>query len=186
MSVTAEQALNVYAHADRLYSQAEVDAALARMADAIGVRLKGLNPLLLCVMTGGVVALGQLLTRLDFPLQIDYLHATRYAGDTQGGALQWRARPATPLRDRVVLVVDDILDEGNTLASILRYCRAQGAREVYSAVLVNKLHDRKCDVRADFVGLTVADRYVFGYGMDYKDYWRNAPGIFAVREEDTQ
>ena len=186
MSVTAEQALSVYTRADCLYSQAEVDAALTRMADEISARLKGSNPLLLCVMTGGVVATGQLLTRLDFPLQVDYLHATRYAGNTQGGELQWRTRPVTSLRDRVVLVMDDILDEGHTLAAILQYCRAEGAREVYSAVLVNKLHERKCDVRADFVGLTVADRYVFGYGMDYKDYWRNAPGIFAVREEDTQ
>ncbi len=186
MSVTAEQALSVYTRADRLYSQAEVEAALARMAGEIGARLKGRNPLLLCVMTGGVVAMGQLLTQLNFPLQVDYLHATRYAGSTQGGELQWRTRPVTALRDRVVLVVDDILDEGHTLAAILQYCRAEGAREVYSAVLVSKMHDRKCDVRADFVGLTVEDRYVFGYGMDYKDYWRNAPGIFAVREEDTQ
>lgn len=184
MSVTAEQALEVYTHADCLHSQAEVEAALTRMAGEIAARLKGSNPLLLCTMTGGVVVTGQLLTRLDFPLQVDYLHATRYASGTQGGALQWNARPATALRDRVVLVLDDILDEGNTLAAILEYCKTEGAREVYSAVLVDKLHDRRCDVRADFVGLTVPDRYVFGYGMDYKNYWRNAPGIFAVREED--
>lgn len=184
MSVTAERALEVYKHADCLHPQAEVDAALTRMAGEIAARLKGSNPLLLCTMIGGVVVTGQLLTRLDFPLQVDYLHATRYASGTQGGALQWNARPAAALRDRVVLVLDDILDEGNTLAAILAYCKTEGAREVYSAVLVDKLHDRRCDVRADFVGLTVPDRYVFGYGMDYKNYWRNAPGIFAVREED--
>jgi hypoxanthine phosphoribosyltransferase len=184
MSVTAEQALDVYAHADCLHTRAEVEAALTRMASEIGARLKDSNPLLLCTMIGGVVVTGHLLTQLDFPLQIDYLHATRYASGTQGGALQWNVRPATALRDRVVLVLDDILDEGNTLAEILQYCKAEGVREVYSAVLVNKLHDRKCDVHADFVGLTVPDRYVFGYGMDYRNYWRNASGIFAVREED--
>lgn len=184
MSVTAEQALDVYSHAECLHSQVEVEAALTRMAGEISARLKGRNPLLLCTMTGGVVVTGHLLTRLDFPLQVDYLHATRYAGGTQGGALQWSARPTKPLRDRAVLVVDDILDEGNTLAAILQYCKEEGAGEIYSAVLVNKLHDRKCDVHADFVGLTVPDRYVFGYGMDYKGYWRNAPGIFAVRQED--
>ncbi|MDP1707843.1 MAG: hypoxanthine-guanine phosphoribosyltransferase [Gammaproteobacteria bacterium] len=184
MPVNVSKALDVYAHAECLYDQAAVEAALTRMAGEIADRLKGSNPLLLCTMTGGVVVTGHLLTRLDFPLQIDYLHATRYASSTQGGALQWNARPVTPLRDRTVLVVDDILDEGNTLAEILEYCKTEGAREVYSAVLANKLHDRKCDVHADFVGLTVPDRYVFGYGMDYKSYWRNAPGIFAVREED--
>ena len=184
MPVTTDQAIDVYAHAECLYDQAAVESALTRMAGEITARLEGSNPLLLCTMTGGVVVTGHVLTRLDFPLQIDYLHATRYAGGTQGGALQWSVRPATALRDRVVLVLDDILDEGNTLAAILQYCKAEGAREVYSAVLVDKLHDRRCDVRADFVGLTVPDRYVFGYGMDYKNYWRNAPGIFAVREED--
>lgn len=184
MPVTTDQALDVYAHAECLYDQAAVEAALTRMAGEIAARLKGSNPLLLCTMTGGVVVTGHLLTRLNFPLQIDYLHATRYGSGTQGGELQWNARPAAVLRDRVVLVVDDILDEGNTLAAILAYCKKEGAREVYSAVLADKLHDRRCDVRADFVGLTVPDRYVFGYGMDYKNYWRNAPGIFAVRAED--
>ncbi len=184
VTVTAQQAFAVYANADRLYSESEVEAALERMAEAVSARLKDSNPLVLCVMTGGIVITGKLLTRLNFPLQLDYLHATRYRGATRGGALHWLARPATPLQGRAVLVMDDILDEGWTLAAILEECRAQGVSAVYSAVLVDKQRNRENGLRADFVGLPVEDRYVFGYGMDYHSYLRNAPGIFAVKKED--
>lgn len=181
MGVTPQQVEQVYREADCLYTDEQVKAAIVRMAAEISERIAGSDPLVLCVMTGAVVPMGQLLTHLDFPLQIDYVHATRYRGATAGGEIHWLAQPRTPLDGRVVLVVDDILDEGATLAAIIDECHRAGAAEVYSAVLVEKMHDRKNGLEADFVGLQVEDRYVFGYGMDYKDYLRNAPGIFAVK-----
>jgi hypoxanthine phosphoribosyltransferase len=185
MEVTAEQARAVYARADRLYGVDAVEAALDRMAAAIRRELEDADPLVISVMTGGLIPTGKLLERLEFPLQLDYLHATRYRGETRGAGLHWIARPMTPLADRVVLIVDDILDEGHTLHAIQQHCRFEGARRVYSAVLIDKQHDRKADgVQADFVGLQVEDRYVFGYGMDYKGYLRNVPGIFAVHDSD--
>lgn len=184
MSVTAQQALAVYSQADVLYTEHEVEAAIERMAQEITAQFKDSNPLVLCVMTGAVVIAGKLLTRLDFPLQLDYLHATRYCGQTRGGELHWLVKPVTSLQDRVVLIIDDILDEGYTLQAIIAECKALGAREVHCAVLVHKLHGRTQDVTARFVGLAVADRYVFGYGMDYQGYLRNAPGIYAVKETD--
>lgn len=182
MGVTPEQVVTVLREAELLYSRAEVEAALDQMAADIRQQLAGSNPLLLCVMNGGVVITGKLLPRLDFPLQLDYLHATRYRGKTRGGELNWISKPTIPLEGRVLLLVDDILDEGVTLKGILDYCRAQGAAKVLSAVLVDKRHDRRSDMQATFAGLVVADRYVFGYGMDYKDYLRNAAGIYAVRD----
>lgn len=171
----------VRAQAEQLYSEQQVEAALDRMAADIGQAIAGSNPLLLCVMTGGLVAASELFTRLDFPVQLDYLHASRYQGTRGGAELKWITRPAQSLQGRTVLVVDDILDEGLTLAAILDYCRTQGASAVYSAVLVEKLHQRKASgLRADFVGVQVEDRYVFGYGMDYHGYWRNLRGIYAV------
>jgi len=181
MSVTPEEAWQVYRESDCLYTAEQVDAATVRMAGEISATLAGENPLALCVMTGAVVPAGQLLTHLDFPLQLDYVHATRYGKATVGGDLHWIARPSNPVKDRVLLVIDDILDEGYTLAAIVDECRAAGARAIYTAVLVEKLHDRKHGIAADFVGLQVEDRYVFGYGMDYKGYLRNAPGIYAVK-----
>jgi len=180
MSITAQQALGVFKQAQQLYSQAQVEAALTRMAAVITAQLSESNPLVLCVMTGAVIPAGQLLTQLNFPLQLDYIHATRYRGQTQGGELHWLVKPVSTLQGRVVLIIDDILDEGFTLAAIIDDCRAAGAHSVYTAVLVDKIRDRKHGMRADFVGLEVEDRYIFGYGMDYKGYLRNAAGIYAV------
>jgi len=182
MREIALQAQEVLAQADLLYSCQQVESALDRMAEEITAKLAGTQPLLLCTMLGGLIPSVKLLERFDFLVNVDYVHATRYRGDTLGGRLSWIARPATPLRDRVVLVVDDILDEGVTLAAILEDCRAAGALDVYSAVLVDKRHQRKNGLTADFVGLTVEDRYVFGYGMDYKGFLRNAHGIYAVKD----
>ena len=166
-----------------LYSAHQLDEALDRMAQAIALTLGEMNPVVLAVMMGGLVPAGKLLTRLAFPLELDYVHATRYRRGTTGGELQWRARPMSPLKHRVVLLVDDILDEGVTLGAIIDLCRQEGARAVYSAVLVEKQHARKPGLQhADFTGLTVDDRYVFGCGMDYKGYLRNIPGIHAVRD----
>ncbi len=180
----ADSAWSAYLQADRLYSREDIERALDRMAGEIGACLSGRDPLVLAVLTGGMIPAAQLVLRLDFPLTLDYLHATRYRGATRGGELHWLARPRHELAGRTVLVVDDILDEGITLAAILDYCRQVGAEAVYSAVLVDKIRPREVLPRADFTGLTVPDRYVFGYGMDYHDYLRNLPGIYALKEDD--
>ncbi len=144
-----------------------------------------LNPILMCIMNGGLVFSGKLATRLNFPLQLDYLHATRYRDKTSGADLQWKSYPNLDLKDRVVLLVDDILDEGTTLEKIIDYCNSQGASRVLSAVLLDKKHTRKVPgLRADFVGFEVEDFYLYGYGMDYKGYLRNANGVFAIDDGD--
>lgn len=175
----------VSARARCLYTESEVEAVLDRMAGEITAKLGDSNPLVLCVMSGAVIVTGKLLTRLQFPLQLDYLHATRYRDTTRGGELAWERHPRVPLQDRTILIIDDILDEGVTLAHIVEYCRAQGCKRVLVAVLVNKIHNRKATpLKADFVGLDTEDVYLYGYGMDYRGYLRNAAGIFAVAPED--
>jgi hypoxanthine phosphoribosyltransferase len=172
------------ARAEEVVPAKEVERALQRMATAITQRLRHADPLVLVVMNGGLIPAGMLLPRLDFPLRLDYLHATRYRERTFGTELQWKKRPEEDLAERTVLVVDDILDEGHTLQAIVAWCREQGAREVLSAVLVEKIHHRGCGMQADFVGLQAPDRYLFGCGMDYRGWGRNLPGIHAIREED--
>lgn len=181
MSNYLEESQQVMKEADLLCSPEQIAAALDRMAVQIKQQLGEQNPLVLCVMTGGVVPTGMLLPRLDFPLTLDYIHATRYGHNTQGGELEWIVRPSKPLKDRVVLLIDDILDEGLTLEAIIHDCKNAGAKAVYSAVLVEKIRQRPTAIKADFVGVDVEDRYLFGYGMDYKGYLRNAAGIFAVK-----
>lgn len=180
MSISAQQASEVLANADCLFDETQVNQAYDRMAADITASMGDTDPLVLCVMTGGVIAAGHLLTRLRFPLQIDYIHATRYGGNTTGGELKWIASPRASLECRSVLLIDDIHDVGATLDAIIAYCLSAGAQSVYSAVLVNKLHDRKAGRPADFVGIDVEDRYLFGCGMDYKGYHRNLPAIYAV------
>jgi hypoxanthine phosphoribosyltransferase len=154
------------------------------MAIAITAELAEKDPLVLCVMTGALVVVGRLVPRLQFQLRLDYLHATRYRGATSGGDLTWLHRPTEAIRGQHILVVDDILDEGVTLDAALRACRDDGAASVRSAVLVEKERPRVCPCNPDFVGVKVPDRYVYGYGLDYKDYFRNAAGIYAVADED--
>jgi hypoxanthine phosphoribosyltransferase len=181
MTLSTDEVWKTLREADCLHDKTAVDAALDSMAKAITLKLGETNPLILTVMNGGMIVSSEILLRLRFPLDHDYLHATRYRGKTQGGELNWIARPTHSLKDRVVLLIDDIYDEGVTLQALLDYCAAEGAREVYAAVLVNKLHARKTGSVPAFVGLEVVDRYVFGYGMDYKGYLRNIPGIYAVK-----
>jgi len=178
-SISPQQAWKVFEQADLVHSADAVESALDAMGVAITSKLSDTNPLLVCILTGGVVPFGKLLPRLQFPLTIDYVHATRYGDKLHGGQLHWISGPHQDPKDRTVLLVDDILDEGTTLAGIEERYRGDGARVVYKAVLVTKDRQRPNEVHIDFPGLTVPDRYVFGYGMDYKGYLRNAPGIYA-------
>lgn len=170
--------------ADCLYALAEVEQAIDRLAGELNTTLADRNPLLLCVMNGGIAFTGQLMIRLPFPLQLDYVHASRYRGGLSGAGLQWIHYPETPVRGRCVLLLDDILDEGDTLAGIREWCLEQGAASVQTAVLVDKQHDRRSArlPSADYTALYAQDRYLFGYGMDCREYWRNAPGIYALRQ----
>lgn len=179
--INAEQAYRVLREADLLHSAETVNAAVERMAAAISKQLRETDPLVLVVMHGALIPATLLFLRMGFPFQISYLHVTRYRGGTRGGAINWVARPGVDIAGRTLLVIDDIFDEGHTLKAIINELQLGGAAAVYSAVLVDKRHDRKVELAVDFVGLEVEDRYVFGCGMDYKEYWRNLPAIYAVK-----
>jgi len=178
-----EEVRRAMAEADCLATKEAVDAAYDSLAAEISERLSHANPLVYTVMHGGLIIAGQLIPRLDFPLETAYLHATRYGHALNGSYLDWRVRPTQDLAGRTVLVLDDILDEGHTLKAICQHFREQGVAEVLTAVLVHKVHERKAEpgMRADFSGMDIADRFLFGCGMDYKGYWRNAPGIYALK-----
>jgi len=183
MSADLAHIRQVMAEADCLYTEAQIEAAISEVAQRINAELAERNPVVFCVMNGGLIFAGKLLTQLNFPLEQSYLHATRYRNETSGGELFWKAKPEVSFIDRDVLIIDDILDEGHTLAAIIDFCQHAGASAVHTAVLIDKQHERKArpEFKASFVGLPCEDRYIFGYGMDYKGYWRNANGIFAVK-----
>lgn len=180
--MTYEEVMTVLESSDCLYSEEDLIRQLNLLADEITQVHSNSCPVVLCVMTGGLIPLGHLLTRLHFPLELDYIHVTRYKGNISGGEIEWKVKPSISLQDRDVVIVDDILDEGVTLASIVEFCEQAGARAVSSAVLVEKNHQRKQGYKADYSALQIDDRYVFGFGMDYKGWLRNINGIYAVNE----
>ncbi|MDO6681227.1 MULTISPECIES: hypoxanthine-guanine phosphoribosyltransferase [unclassified Oceanobacter] len=182
-TLTKDQLDTVLQEADLLKTPEQVDDAINQLAADLTERLQDTVPVVYTIMNGGLVLAGRLLPRLPFALEVGYMHATRYRGDVTGSTeLQWQAPPSIPMTDRTVLILDDIFDEGHTLAAVVEACRQQGAKEVLTAVLVDKRHDRKTDeLTVDYAGMEVEDRYVFGCGMDYRGFWRNLPGIYAVK-----
>ena len=168
--------------ADLLCAADEVDRAVHRMAADISAKLADEFPVVLSVMGGAAVFTGRLLPLLAFPLEFGAIEVTRYNNDTQGREISWRLAPKDNVRDRTVLVVDDILDEGITLAAIRQKLADMGAKRVLAAVLADKEIGRPKPAHADFVGVTVPNRYVFGFGMDAYGLWRNLPAIYALKD----
>jgi hypoxanthine phosphoribosyltransferase len=164
-----------------LFDRAELEQAIARIALEINRDYADDRPVFLTVMHGGMIFASLLSLELGFDVDFDYLHATRYRGATTGSGLAWLHRPATPLEGRRVLIADDILDEGHTLKAVKHWCEDQGAVDVRIAVLAEKIHDRRVeDIDAEYIGLEVPDRYVFGFGMDFNEQGRNLPGLYAL------
>jgi len=182
--MTPEDAKKLLLEAELIHSPEAIQTAIARVAGEIREKLSDLNPVVLCVMSGAVPFMGHLLPLLDFPLDFDYLHASRYGEQTNGNKLTWRSGPWISLKDRHVLIVDDILDEGVTLATICERMKQMGALSVYSAVFAEKDTGRAKPLPADFVGVMVPNRFVFGFGMDICGAWRNLPGIYAQKEKE--
>ena len=179
MNVSIAEVENVLKYSECLLDARGVEAMMNRLSNEITTRCRHQNPVVLCVMIGAIVAVGRLLPKLNFPLEVDYIHATRYRRDTIGGQLEWKKFPSTPLFNRTVIIVDDVLDEGVTMAEIKAYCHEQGAKQCYLAVLVNKNIQQDKSVEADFIGIQAGNQYLFGLGMDYKGYLRNVEGIYA-------
>ena len=183
-----KRARDLIKNAEEIFDADTVKAAVTRVAGTLNERFGNPQdeafPLVLGVMGGAVVFTGQLLTQLDFPLEFDYIHVTRYGDDDKGGQVVWKVIPRSNVEGRTIIVVDDILDEGETLAHVKQRLLDMGAAEVILAVFADKDLKRAKPVNADIVGLTIPNKFVVGFGMDVYGYWRNLPGLWAIRDED--
>jgi hypoxanthine phosphoribosyltransferase len=166
--------------AECLFDAAAVERAVDQLAVRLTIALHDAHPIVMCVMTGGIILTAELLLRLHFPLEVSYVHATRYRDATQGAVLEWRAQPASDVSGRAVLLIDDVLDEGHTLAAVAARLRESGAVRIVTAVLVDKEIGRPRPVRVDEAALHCPDRFLFGHGMDYRGHWRNLAGVYAL------
>jgi len=181
--LSKQAAHDALANSEIIFSEQQVQAAVARMAQEVNAAMREMHPLVLSVMGGAVVFTGQLLPLLNFPLDFDYVHVTRYGNRQQGGEITWKVAPQENVRGRIVLVVDDILDEGETLHAVRQRVMELGATKFYSAIFADKLNEKTKPIQADFTGLQVPNRFVFGYGMDIHGAWRNLPAIYATKEK---
>ncbi|MGB9109318.1 MAG: hypoxanthine-guanine phosphoribosyltransferase [Telluria sp.] len=184
------RARDLLARAEELVSAEAVQDAVRNVAEVLNARFdtddSGEFPLVLGVMGGAVVFTGHLLPQLRFPLEFDYIHVTRYGDQDRGGEVVWKVIPRQNVAGRTIIVVDDILDEGETLAHVKQRLLDMGAADVILAVFADKDLGRKKPVQADIVGLTIPNRFVVGFGMDAHGYWRNLPGLWVIKDADKQ
>ena len=168
---------------DLVFSSTQIKTAVETIGLELERKIFQKNPVMLCVMNGGLVFAADLMRSLDSDVRLDYLHVARYLDKTVGGSLHWHKEPKLSLQDEVVVIADDIYDEGYTMEELVSYCKNQGAREVITVVLLLKdKASRHTDLKPDLFGLQVDDRYVYGYGMDYQGHLRNVPDIYAIAE----
>lgn len=183
-----ERARALLTNATQIVTPAEVQAAVTTVADHLNARFGAPGatefPLVLGVMGGAVVFTGTLLPQLAFPLDFDYIHVSRYGDDDRGGELVWKVIPRQNVAGRTILLVDDILDEGETLAHVKQRLLDMGAAEVMVVVFADKDLGRAKPITADLVGLSLPNKFVVGFGMDVYGYWRNLPGLWTIRPED--
>lgn len=182
MADTINELNKILDEADCLVDEAKINEVLDKMANQITTDLSNKLPIVLCVMNGGLIPTAALIERLNFPLELDYVHATRYGMETKGTSLNWFSYPKINLKNRHILVIDDIFDQGHTLKAILKWLEEQETSHVYTATIVNKLHNRKANITPNYIGIDVVDRFIFGYGMDYKGFFRNLKGIYAIKD----
>ena len=183
--MNAQQARQLLADSEVLFTADEVNAGTARIAQALNRDYADQHPLILSVMGGAVVFSGQLLPQLNFPLDFDIVQASRYGDKTVGAQLTWRVAPRDNIVGRDVIILDDILDEGITLAAIVDLVKRTGAKSVACAVFCVKDYgdeiNAKKPLKAEYVGIVVPNRFIYGYGMDVSGAWRNLPAIYAVK-----
>jgi hypoxanthine phosphoribosyltransferase len=183
-----DRARKLLHNAEEIFDAQEVQQAVAGVAEKLNQRFDRPEddtfPLVLGVMGGAVVFVGQVLPQLRFPLEFDYIHVSRYGDDDQGGRVVWKVIPRPNVAGRTIIVLDDILDEGETLAHVKQRLLDMGAAEVIIAVFADKALKQAKPVKADIVGLSIPNKFVVGFGMDVYGYWRNLPGLWAIRQED--
>ncbi|MDR0934155.1 MAG: hypoxanthine-guanine phosphoribosyltransferase [Burkholderiaceae bacterium] len=179
-----ERAKKILASTEQICTPEQVQAAVAKIAAELNDRFNNLEPgsfpLFLGVMGGAVVFSGQLLPHLTFPLEFDFIHVSRYGNEDHGSEVIWKVIPRQNVMNRVIVVLDDILDEGETLAHVQRRLLDMGAAKVLLAVFADKQLGAKKPVTPDHIGMTLPNKFVIGFGMDIEGYWRNLPDIRAL------
>lgn len=166
-----------------LLTSGEIAAGVGKLADSIRQDYQSTCPLLIGVMKGSFVFLADLVRLLDFPLEVDFIRLASYGGGTESsGRIKVLHDLSTPVNGRDVLVVEDIVDTGLTTAFLLDYLRQKQPASLKLCALTDKSSRRQVPVTIDYLGFTVPDRFLVGYGLDWDEAFRNLPDICYLED----
>jgi hypoxanthine phosphoribosyltransferase len=176
--------MNSKAELHVLFDRHQIETAVRRLASEISKDYRNQNPLLLGVLRGSFVFMADLIRHLDFPLEVDFIELSSYGSDTQSsGKITVVKELETPVRERNVLVVEDIVDTGLTTAFLLQYLQRRKPASVKLCALTEKPSRREVPVNIDYIGFTVPDKFLIGYGLDANQKHRNLPDICYLEGE---
>jgi hypoxanthine phosphoribosyltransferase len=166
-----------------LVTRAEIDATVKRLAAALNRDYRNKNPLLIGVLKGSFVFLADLVRQLDFPLEVEFVRVSSYgSGQQTSGKVKMVQGLKLDIKGRHVLVVEDIIDTGITLSFLLDYLKKKKPASLKLCALTDKPTRRRVPVKIDYLGLTVPDKFLVGYGLDFNEKYRNLPDIYYLEE----
>jgi hypoxanthine phosphoribosyltransferase len=165
-----------------LISEEELNRRIGELADEVRADYAGKDLMLIGVLKGAVMFMTDLARRLRLPLEMDFMAVSSYGNATQSsGVVRITKDLDSPIEGRNVLLVEDIVDSGLTLRYLLEYLRNRNPQSLRVCALLNKRVLRKADVRVDYVGFEIPNRFVVGYGLDYAENYRNLPYIGVLK-----
>ena len=169
-----------------LISREEIKNTVAKLANEIEEDYRGKHPLLICVLKGSFVFMADLIRQLDLPVEIDFIKLCSYGvGMKSSGEVKVVQRPKTPVKGRDVLVIEDIVDTGLTLSFLLNYLRREKPASLKVCVLTDKPSCRKSPVSIEYLGFTLPNKFVVGYGLDFDQKFRNLPDICIFEGDES-
>jgi len=165
-----------------LLTEEQIDKICREMGAKISADYEGKNLLLVGLLKGSIVFMSQLMKYITIPCKIDFMIASSYGSSTEtSGVVEIKKDITTPIEGYHILIVEDILDTGVTLSNVLPLLLEKGAKSVKIATLLNKPERRRCEVKLDYQGMEIPDKFVVGYGLDYNEEYRNLPFVGILK-----
>jgi hypoxanthine phosphoribosyltransferase len=166
-----------------LISESQIATRIAELSREIERDFRGRELAVVAVLNGTVLFLADLIRNLDLPMRLDFIGVSSYRSSTESGELVFTKELRLDVRGRDVLLVDDILDTGQTLHRVTQKLRQLKPNEIKTCVLLEKAVRRVCDIKADYIGFSIPNLFVVGYGLDYGERYRNLPFVGVLRPE---
>lgn len=165
-----------------LISEKQIDDRVSEVAKAISRDYDGKKPLLVGILKGSIIFFADLVRKLDFPVEMDFMAISSYGTSTEStGQILIKKDLSVDIKGKDVIIVEDIVDSGNTLFNLRAHLSTRGAASVKIAALLNKPSRRKVDIEPDYKCFDIEDNFVVGYGMDYAEKYRNLPYIGILK-----